>query len=831
MADLEYTVGVNTRDATKNLKNLQTQVNQTSEVFSKLKGAIAGLALGAVVKQSYEMANSIRDLSAALGISIQNVLGFSQAMIANGSTIDRARDGLTDFVKNLGEAARGSSELQKAFIETGVSLNDLANLSEADLLRKTIRGLSQITDNARRSAVGMKIFGESTKGVDLAGVNRDIDEFIRKSADSATAVDAAGVANQNFKNSYIILQEEILRALLPLSEFVKELSSNRNAIRETITTILDLAKVAAGLIIFAKIGKWVAGAGVALTAFSANFKGLLSPVASAKNVFQTFKKELIAADYAKAAASTTALGQAKRKLGIVTGSVVKGFGRLIPVLGQVWAAYELVSLGVEKLTGKDIGDWLDTWALQLETFVRDKFPELHKQINELGDALGLAPSPLTQQSTLEAVAEIKKILAEIEEAEELEKARRIVIIAQTEELRKQLQTYKDANATTIEALKFEESLLGLKTQQIDYQRKINDFTNKYKEQVKGLTTQLDELNKKPEENAHLIEGIQEQLKKVKAEYESQLPVVEEIAKRIRDKSVALEKAADEAEKLQEAMQKVKDEAKTSTDFIRGLQESTADAAFELSTLNMNELQREVATIGRDIQTQVNDRVRELQTLLASTADPKLKADIQRQIKDIQAAGSTAIKTQTDIAKQSYEQQRSFQYGWKKAFESYADDATNAAKRAEDIFNKTTQTMEDSIVDFAKTGKFEFKGFMASVVEDLLRSQVRQLLSNTFSIGGGSSGGGSTIINTAKKLFSGFFADGGFIPAGTFGVVGERGPELISGPAQVTPMGTSNVVYNINAVDALSFKQMVAQDPAFIHAVAAQGGRGIPQTRR
>jgi hypothetical protein len=43
------------------------------------------------------------------------------------------------------------------------------------------------------------------------------------------------------------------------------------------------------------------------------------------------------------------------------------------------------------------------------------------------------------------------------------------------------------------------------------------------------------------------------------------------------------------------------------------------------------------------------------------------------------------------------------------------------------------------------------------------------------------------------------------------------------------MGGS-VTYNINAVDAASFKELVARDPGFIHAVASQGGRSIA-TRR
>lgn len=104
-------------------------------------------------------------------------------------------------------------------------------------------------------------------------------------------------------------------------------------------------------------------------------------------------------------------------------------------------------------------------------------------------------------------------------------------------------------------------------------------------------------------------------------------------------------------------------------------------------------------------------------------------------------------------------------------------------------------------------------------------------------GGRSGGGGNNFLGGItdafsgfKNLFGGFFANGGYLPGGKVGVVGERGPELISGPANITPMGSTQVVYNINAVDALSFKQLLARDPGFIHAVAQQGSKRIPQRR-
>jgi hypothetical protein len=148
-----------------------------------------------------------------------------------------------------------------------------------------------------------------------------------------------------------------------------------------------------------------------------------------------------------------------------------------------------------------------------------------------------------------------------------------------------------------------------------------------------------------------------------------------------------------------------------------------------------------------------------------------------------------------------------------------------------------------------------------MLEELLRSQVQQLFANmlggmqntlrtarlmpgesggipTGSVGGSLLGniGGSILGNIGKsigKFFGGFFANGGNLAAGKFGIVGERGPELISGPATITPMGlggSTYVTYNINAVDAMSFKQLVAQDPSFIYAVSQQGAKSIPGRR-
>ena len=188
---------------------------------------------------------------------------------------------------------------------------------------------------------------------------------------------------------------------------------------------------------------------------------------------------------------------------------------------------------------------------------------------------------------------------------------------------------------------------------------------------------------------------------------------------------------------------------------------------------------------------------------------------------------------------AYAQSRQFSTGWTNAFRQYIDEATNAAKTAERIFQRATQGMEDLIVNFAKTGKFEFKSFVNSMLEELLRSQVRQMMAQILNIGsfGGASGrgGGGGLLSSIGNLLG--FANGGIIPTNRPVLVGERGPEILSGvggrvvtPNESLGMGPSFVTYNISAVDARSFKELVAQDPSFIYAMSQQGAKGIAGRR-
>ena len=202
----------------------------------------------------------------------------------------------------------------------------------------------------------------------------------------------------------------------------------------------------------------------------------------------------------------------------------------------------------------------------------------------------------------------------------------------------------------------------------------------------------------------------------------------------------------------------------------------------------------------------------------------------------QAAGAIAkieenAKIEADIANQRYQWSRDFSTGWEKAFGEYVDNATNAATQAQAIFQTMTGSMNNAIDRFVDTGKFSFSDFANSIIRDIIKIQMRAAVANLVTSAGGLLG---------FKLPG--RAIGGPVSANMPYMTGENGPELFipSSAGTIVPnnklggdggSGAVNISYNIQAVDAISFKQMVARDPSFMYAVTEQGRKALPSTRR
>lgn len=163
-------------------------------------------------------------------------------------------------------------------------------------------------------------------------------------------------------------------------------------------------------------------------------------------------------------------------------------------------------------------------------------------------------------------------------------------------------------------------------------------------------------------------------------------------------------------------------------------------------------------------------------------------------------------------------------------------------------------MGSAIDNFVRTGKFAFKDFARSVIQDIIsiamKAQATKILSAAF--GGFSSlwGGPPTMglaslgpsVNTS---FPTGFAEGGNPPVGVPSIVGEKGPELfvprtagtiIPNNQIANAMQQPQVVYNgpyianMQAIDTQSAVQFLAKNKEAVWSANQSASRSLPASR-
>jgi len=101
----------------------------------------------------------------------------------------------------------------------------------------------------------------------------------------------------------------------------------------------------------------------------------------------------------------------------------------------------------------------------------------------------------------------------------------------------------------------------------------------------------------------------------------------------------------------------------------------------------------------------------------------------------------------------------------------------------------TGSVKDAFADMGRS----VAQTLEQLAAQLLKSSIITLLKY---LPGLLAGGGGAGINFGGMTFGGLYADGGNLGSGKWGIAGENGPEIIHGPANITPMdkgaGSSNV---------------------------------------
>ena len=256
----------------------------------------------------------------------------------------------------------------------------------------------------------------------------------------------------------------------------------------------------------------------------------------------------------------------------------------------------------------------------------------------------------------------------------------------------------------------------------------------------------------------------------------------------------------------------------------GQQQRALELAGQRAVLGVGQGDRQNALSGQ-LNSQQDRFAQQSLELENQRSDPSRNMS-EEEFKRKSQALADANKAATDQIRQNYADVEAAQGDWTKgatsAWANYLDSAQDIAGQTKSLFGNTFSSMEDSIVNFAMTGKMSFSDFTKSILADMARIATQQAASgllgslvglgisaaDSYFGGGATTSAGSTAAGYSPDVLAGWsgvtqanggawsggvqmFADGGAftnsivskptafgMANGKTGVMGEDGEEAI-----------------------------------------------------
>lgn len=831
---------------------LQGTVDRMTTRIGGLRTALAGLGFLALGGSALKMADDLQDLSNATGIAVGRLLELKKALTTSGGDAEQMGTALNNFLRSIDDAAEGSIKAQNSFIGLNVSLNDLRKMSEQDLFIKTLEGIAAIENPSRRAAEMMDKFGKSFKTVDpqelldkLKATAGEGDKYAASIKRAAELNDALATAQGNVKIAFIEAFAPIIRQINGMNQALDDSGVKM----EGLINIIKLVGIALATSFVFSVGlKLVAVVGQIGRAFTAlgavvtgsgvgAMAGLFAATGRLMVVFRGFVALIAIVGTSVYAASqlfddfgsiaTNALARVIEGVGSLTASLLN-----LPT-DAIAALLNLFGAGIKNPVG--LGTGLQNMVNQAEA-TRKKAEADAAYAKKIGGGRGGQGGPTAEQLGVPSITGGKggPDTREVDET-----ARRNAI----QGIRDINVEYEKQQRLRLAALDLETSLVGKTEEEKQLAQAQRELALNYQSTQEQLIQRRNSLTK---DEQYLAGEINATLKKNADAYSKQAQDLE--------KTIIAQQTANLLEK--DRLNTLQNMTKAYDDHIarqRALGEilraandqvfAAKDAIPQSQLVGLSGIQKQIIDIQESARKAAQEAARAFAANFEDGGDgltPERAKELADGLDQIAGAYKRVATAQTEVAQANYETSRSFSTGWQDAFAKYAEDAQNAAEHAQTYFDRFTKGFEDAIVALVTNGKFSFKDFANSIIADFARIEARKALTNF--MGGKDAGGGSilgSLFTWGKSLFG--FANGGSLMAGMPAIVGERGPELfvpssagkivannqLGGQAQVI---NNAVTYQIQAVDAASFRQLVAREPSFIYAVTEQGRRSQPSRR-
>jgi lambda family phage tail tape measure protein len=184
----------------------------------------------------------------------------------------------------------------------------------------------------------------------------------------------------------------------------------------------------------------------------------------------------------------------------------------------------------------------------------------------------------------------------------------------------------------------------------------------------------------------------------------------------------------------------------------GQQQRALELAGQRAVLGVGQGDRQNALSGQ-LNSQQDRLAQQSLELENQRSDPSRNMS-EEEFKRKAQALADASKAATDQIRQNYADVENAQGDWTKgataAWENYLDSAKDIAGQTKSLFGNAFSSMEDSIVNFAMTGKASFSDFAKSILADMARIATRQASSALL----------GSLVGTAASYFGGSAVGGG-----------------------------------------------------------------------
>jgi lambda family phage tail tape measure protein len=518
----------------------------------------------------------------------------------------------------------------------------------------------------------------------------------------------------------------------------------------------------------------------------------------------------------------------------IIGNVLKIFLRFAGIVGVIIGVAQAIDFLVERFFGFSI---IDTYVMPLVNGLFAKLREfaefvgiMDKKLTKGGRGGGRAPSddplraatnnadlpPIVIPDAAPSGRGSGKSAADIAK-EQAELARSVA------EARREIQLQSEAYRRNVEEIQsniqFQRDQIGVTEEQILVNQALRDFNANYAAEERGMVEQMARIRAagsiaSAEERAEL-EELTVALTRLRTSRDADIAA-------IRAGTTALFEETRAFEVNRNARQAIMDVGAEGANFRRQLEQQ------QQLNLAENDLVRQRLQMQFQMEQTHLDAVLELRKRYAGQEIPAVEL---AALEEIRAVRQAEFDLNQQYLQQDFDSRRTFAAGWAEAAQQavnrISETVADQGAYAKRIFETITGGFTDSIMKFVETGKLSFKDLFKTLMMEIIKMQMNKLFLSIFGKGG-----------PAGSLFAGLFAEGGRVPSGKYGIVGERGPELVRGPANVIGTdetaammgggGITQVTYNISAVDSRSFKDLVASDPAFIYNVTRAGARKIPR---